>query len=90
MEKIFSDEIQDFKQNAKNYINAISALAKVLLDAIAKVENFGDAFDRIMPGHRSFLRINYYPKRNEAHAYGSDPGKDFFIVDVHIFTEVWL
>ena len=61
-----------------------------MLDAIAKVENFGDAFDRIMPGHRSFLRINYYPKRNEAHAYGSDPGKDFkkailkFIVDVHI------
>lgn len=25
-----------------------------------------------MPGHRSFLRLNYYPKRETAFATGSD------------------
>ena len=43
-----------------------------MLNAIAEVEGFGDAFERIMPGHRSFLRINYYPHRQAAHAFGSD------------------
>ena len=25
-----------------------------------------------MPGHRSFLRLNYYPKRETAHTTGED------------------
>ena len=43
-----------------------------MLKAIGREEGYGDAFDRIMPGHRSFLRINYYPKREKPHVYGSD------------------
>ena len=47
-------------------------LAKILLNAIGRSESYGNAFDQIMPGHRSFLRLNYYPKRGSAFATGSD------------------
>ncbi|CBY34201.1 unnamed protein product [Oikopleura dioica] len=61
-----------FQAAAKNYIHLISSLAKILINAISKSYNFGSKLNDIMPGHRSFLRVNYYPPRESAWTSGSD------------------
>ena len=68
------DRFPEFEETIVEYINWVAALGKLLLRTIARSNNFTPDWESIMPGHRSFLRFNYYPKLNEAWTFGEEQG----------------
>jgi len=74
MDNVMPDKLPEFADIITQYIRQVSQLGAQLLDCIGEANNFGDAFSRIMPGHRSFLRLNYYPRRETAWTFGEEDG----------------
>jgi len=66
------DRFPDFEKIVTEYLNSVAALGKILLRAIARANNWAPEWEEIMPGHRSFLRYNFYPKLDKAWTFGEE------------------
>ena len=49
--KMPTDRLPNSESTVRDYINEVSKLGKTLLLAIGRDNNFGDAFQEIMPGN---------------------------------------